>query len=82
MYLLDVDPSKTYEQSVAATTGVYVSTQQRYGPPQMTYVDTAPGTFTYTGGPDTTAYGDQQQVSITIGPADAATTGTLTISLK
>ena len=82
VYLLNIDPSKTYEQKVMATTGVYTSTQQRYGPPQLTYVDTAPGTFTYTGGPDTTAFGDQQKVSITIGPADSATTGTLTISLK
>ncbi|MBI4150809.1 thrombospondin type-1 domain-containing protein [Candidatus Woesearchaeota archaeon] len=79
VYVFNVDPSKTYEQAVTASTGVAISTQQRYGPPQLTYTDTAPGTFTFSGGPVMEA-GDQQQVSITIGPADSATTGQITMS--
>ena len=69
-----------YKHTIAATAGVAVSDQQKYGPPQLTYTDIAVGQVQFTGGPDTNAYGDQQMVAVRIGPAPSALSGTITVS--
>lgn len=71
----------TYESFVQVTSGEglgYVM-QQRYGPPQLTYVDTLPGHSQFSGGP-VMVNGDIQRIAIEVGPASIASGGTIVVS--
>ena len=75
------DTTTTFESFVQVTSGGglgYVL-QQRYGPPQLTYVDGAPGYVQFGGGP-TMVNGNVQSVAIEVGPATATSGGTLIVN--
>ncbi|MDP2666624.1 MAG: hypothetical protein Q8P05_03940 [Candidatus Diapherotrites archaeon] len=75
------DATSLYESFVQVTSGAglgYVL-QQRYGPPQLTYTDTTPGTTQFNGGPTMTG-SDVQRVAIKVGPATATSGGTLIVN--
>jgi hypothetical protein len=80
MYLFSLEPGKTYEVSVIVTSGAGLGflMQQRYGPPQLTYVDGAPGYSQFSGGP-TMVNGDVQRIAIQVGPASIASGGNISV---
>jgi hypothetical protein len=65
VYLLDMLYGETYIQTVAATGSAFITNQQRFGPPQVNYVDIEPGVLQYSGGPEMIA-GDIQRMAIKI----------------
>jgi len=77
-------PGKAYKIKVAAggAGGLALTYQQRYGPPQVTYADgpAGSGETTISGGPGTSAYGDQQKMAIRLGPAQESLTAQITVS--
>ena len=84
VYVLDMAPGKAYKIKVAAggAGGLALTYQQRYGPPQVTYADgpAGSGETTISGGPGTSAYGDQQKMAIRLGPAQESLTAQITVS--
>ncbi|MBI4052971.1 MAG: hypothetical protein HY394_02950 [Candidatus Diapherotrites archaeon] len=89
VFVLDMSNNVSYTQTVMLTqtasgqgVALNVSNQQKYGPPQATYVDGAPGSgaVTMTDTTNTGSFGDQQQMAITIGPAPENLSARITIT--
>ena len=75
----NIEKRSIYEVFVQATSSVPISYQQKYGPPQLDYMNTEDGKTRFSGGPEMVG-GDVQEVAVTIGPAPEDLTGLINVT--